>query len=118
MSTMVPSPTTAPMLMTAPIMMTAPRPISAWARMMAPGSTRAERSFRSSSATAELRRSHSTMHAEIWLRLASRMGRRSRQSPKTIRLSPLPNTAAWPKSTGPVVFTYTFTGVVFSERAM
>ena len=100
MSIMVRLPTTAPILRMAPIMMTAPSPISTFSRMMAPGSIRALRSFRSSRGTPEFRRSFSTTQSVIFSRLSSRMGASSAQSPKTMRLFPSPNTSADPKSTG------------------
>ena len=96
MSIMVPGPMTAPMLMTAPIMMTALSPISTCSRMMAPGSMRALRFFRSSMGMALLRRSFSMTRSSMWSTLSARMGPSSRQSPKTTLLGPSPNTWAEP----------------------
>ena len=87
------------------VMMTAPSPISTCSRRIAPGSMRALMFRRSSRGTAELRRSFSATRSVICSAFRSRIGASSDQSPNTIRLSPLPNTWAEPKSTGADRFT-------------
>ena len=106
------------MLITAPIIMTAPSPMVTFSRMMAPGSMRAGMPFKSSRGTPEFRRSFSTTQSVMRSAFVSRMGPSSAQSPNTTWLRPSPKTLAEPKSTGAVVFTYTFTGVFFSEFAI
>ena len=60
MSIIVPAPISAPMLITAPIMTMTRSPMTAPSRMNEPGSMRAFTPLRSSSGSAELRRSFST----------------------------------------------------------
>ena len=109
MSIMVRLPTTAPILRMAPIMMTAPSPISTFSRMMAPGSIRALRSFRSSRGTPEFR--------APWAMCSASSPTATRQSMRALpRHSPTPVCRAGAK--GPSSNMSPSTATLYAPRAL